>query len=120
MSSTPLDPQKKPDLFIIRQDTASITLTLSGIDLTGATVFFTAKPTISNSADDSDATIEKTVTSHSDPENGETVIELTSSDTDVTPGKYYYDIQIKNADGSIVSIPVRILQIFGDITRRTT
>lgn len=120
MATTPLDPQKRADIFIIRGDTASLDFHVDGVDLTGSTVFFTAKPTISNSADDSDAVIEKTVTSHSDPTNGDTVIELTSTDTNVTPGNYYYDIQIKDAGGSITSIPVRILEIFGDITRRTT
>lgn len=118
--ATPLDPQKKPDIFIVRGDTASISFSFSGVDLTGATVFFTAKPEISNSADDSDATIEKDVTSHDDPENGVTTIPLTATDTNVTPGIYFYDIQIKSADGTITSIPVRKMQIFGDITRRTS
>lgn len=120
MASTPLDPQKKADVFIIRGDTASIGFTFSGVDLTGATVFFTAKPTISNSADDSDAVISVEVTDHDDPTNGETTIPLTSSDTNVAPGEYFYDIQIKAADGTITSIPVRKMEIFGDITRRTS
>lgn len=118
--ATPLDPQKKPDVFIIRGDDASIGFTFSGIDLTGATVFFTAKPTISNSADDSDAVISVEVSSHDDPENGVTTIPLTASDTNITPGEYFYDIQIKLADGTITSIPVRKMEIFGDITRRTS
>ncbi len=118
--ATALDPQKKPDILIIRGDTVSVPITFTGIDLTGSTVFFTAKPAISNSADDSDATIEAQTSSHSDPTNGKTVIALTSTLTNVTPGKYFYDIQIKAADGTITSIPVRILEVFGDITRRTS
>lgn len=118
--ATPLDPQKRADIFIIRGDDASIDFTFDGVDLTGATVFFTAKSTISNSADDSDAVIEKEVTSHTDPTGGVTVIPLTSTDTNVTPGEYYYDIQIKAADGTITSIPVRKMEIFGDVTRRTS
>lgn len=119
MATTPLDPQKRADLFIIRGDTASLPFTVD-MDLTGCTVFFTAKSTISNSADDSDAVIEVTVTDHDDPINGITTIPLSASDTDVTPGEYYYDIQIKDGDGNITSIPVRKLKIFGDVTRRTT
>lgn len=117
--STPLDPQKRADLFIIRGDTVSLPFTVD-MDLTGCTVFFTAKPTISDAVDDSDATIEVTVTEHDDPTNGITTIPLSSSDTNVAPGTYYYDIQIKDGDGNITSIPVRKLEIFGDITRRTT
>lgn len=89
------------------------------MDLTDCTVFFTAKPTISNASDDSDAVIEKEVTDHTDPTNGTTVISLTPTDTNIAPGLYYYDIQVKKDAVTIVSIPVRILKIFGDITRRT-
>lgn len=117
MASTPLDPQKRPDIFITRGDTATIDFNLAGVDLTDSTVFFTAKSTISNSADDSDAVIEVEVTSHSDPENGTTVIPLSSTDTNVTPGVYYYDIQVVDSSGNVTSIPVRKMQIFGDITR---
>lgn len=114
-----LEPQKRPDIELIRGDSATIDFNLAGTDLTGATVFFTAKPTISNGADDSDAVISVEVTDHTDPENGTTVIPLSSTDTNVTPGTYYYDIQVKNGT-NITSIPVRKLIVYGDVTRRTS
>lgn len=113
-----LEPQKKPDIFIIRGDDTSINFTVVGVDLTGATVYFTAKPTLSSDADDSEAVIEVVVTDHTDPTNGVTVIPLSHSDTDIDPGIYYYDIQVLTADNSVISIPARKLRVWGDVTRR--
>lgn len=114
----------KTDLFIIRGDSASIHFELtddgSAVDLTDCTVYFTAKSAIDNDLDDSEAAIAVEVTSHTDPTNGITDIPLTSSDTDVTPGEYFYDIQVKKADNTIVSIKYRKLEILGDVTRRTS
>lgn len=113
-----MEPQKKSDIFLIRGDSASITFTISGLDLTGTTVFFTAKPALVDDSGDSTAVITKEVTVHSNPTAGVTIIELDSTDTDVTPGTYYYDVQIK--DGStITSIPARKLTVYADVTRRT-
>ncbi len=113
------------NLTIIRGDTTNITLTLTdqngdAIDLTGATVFFTAKPDFDNDVADADAVITKEVSSHSDPTNGITVIPLTASDTNITPGIYQYDVQVKDAGGSIFSLPARQLKVIEDVTRRTT
>jgi hypothetical protein len=112
----------KPDITLIRGDTSSIdfefTSSGSAIDLTGATVFFTAKPDLTNDTTDSTAVISVEVTSHTDPENGQTIIPLTDDDTDVTPGIYLYDIQLKRADGTITSIPARKLEVVADVTRR--
>lgn len=113
-----LDPQKKPDLNLIRGDSYSISVNL-GRDLTGATVFFTAKPALTNDTDDANAVIEKEVTVHDDAAAGQTTIALTPSDTDVEPGEYYYDIQVKSGS-DIVSTPVRKLKVYADVTRRTS
>lgn len=115
-----LEPQKQPDLFIIRGDSASINFVMAGVDLTGATVFFTAKPELTDDSGDTNAVIAKGVVSHTDPTNGRTVIDLDPTDTDVEPGIYFYDIQVKKASGAIVSIPARKLRIWADVTRRTT
>lgn len=115
----------KPDIFLIRGDTSSIgfefTADGSPSDLTGSTVFFTAKPDNSNLNDDtndSEAVIEVQVTSHTEPLLGKTVIPLSASDTTITPGIYFYDIQVKKPDGSIISIPARKLEVTADVTRR--
>mgnify|MGYP001231972017 CR=1 FL=1 len=113
-----LEPQKQPDLFIIRGDSASINFSMAGTDLTGATVYFTAKSEIDNAVDDSAAAITKETTSHTNPTAGETVIELTPEDTNVAPGIYYYDIQVKTAGGRVTSIPTRKLRVWADVTRR--
>lgn len=118
--ATPLDPQKRPDIFIIRGDTASINLEVPEIDLTGCTVFFTAKAAFDDDVTDAAAVIAVETTSHTDPEAGETTINLSPADTTVTPGIYYYDIQVKDGSGNITSIAARKLQIFADVTRRTT
>lgn len=111
----------RSDFTIIRGDTSSIEFrfTQSGAagDLTGGEVFFTAK-SVQDTADDSGAAISVTVSSFSDPTTGICTIPLSHTDTNVTPGDYFYDIQVKKADGSIVSIPARKFTIEADVTRR--
>ena len=115
--ASPLDPQKKPDIFLIRGDTYSIGFQVA-MDLTGTTVFFTAKADFDADPTDGNAVIAVEQTNHIDPTNGKTTIDLSATDTTVQPGEYYYDIQIK--DGStITSIPARKLKVFADVTRRT-
>ncbi len=111
----------RPDIEIIRGDTDSITFTLDSdgtpVDLTGSTVFFTAKSSLDDA--DVDAVISIEVTRHSDPTNGTTIIPLSSSDTDITPGEYFYDIQVKNGS-NVTSIRYRKMEILTDVTRRTS
>lgn len=114
----------KPDISLIRGDSSSIAFTLtdsgSPVDLTGSTVFFTAKAALSNDVSDNTAVITVEVTDHSDPTAGTTEIPLSSTDTDVPPGEYFYDVQVKREDDTIVSIPARKLEVVADVTRRTT
>ncbi len=111
----------RPDIEIVRGDTESITFTLerdgTPVNLTGTTVFFTAKSGLDDV--DASAAIAISVTSHSDPTNGITIIPLSSTNTDITPGEYFYDIQVKDG-ATITSIPYRKLEILTDVTRRTT
>jgi len=116
----------RPDIFLIRGDTSSIDFQLTEdgvpVDITGATVFLTAKPTVANEATDATAVMEVEVAAGdlTDPTQGKTTIPLSASDTDCEPGDYFYDIQVKKSSGAIVSIPARKLRISGDITRRTS
>jgi len=71
----------------------------SYIDITDWTIFFTLKTALGDA--DASALISKTVTSHSNATQGETTVELTASDTDLTPGSYYYDFKYKTDDGDI-------------------
>ena len=63
-------------------------------DITGWTVFFTMKNKLTD--EDVDAIISKTITVHEDSTQGKTLVELTSSDTDVPPKSYYFDIKFKD------------------------
>jgi hypothetical protein len=107
---------------VIRGDTHNITATLTGTDITGWTVFFTVKPsTYTSSTSDTDAVIQKTITSHTNPTSGITMVTLDPTDTaDITPGTYYYDFQFKSTTGAITSTVPDQFIIIGDVTHRTT
>ena len=87
-------------LTTYKENTLPIELTFTGIDLTGATVYFTVKTAADNDATDSTALIKKDITSHTDAVDGATEIVLPPTDTDIAVGKYKYDIKLKKADGS--------------------
>lgn len=67
------------------------------IDLTGWTVYFYVKENMQDT--DANAKIKKTITSHSNATLGETLIELSSSDTDLL-GSYSYEISYLDDDGN--------------------
>lgn len=115
-----MEPQKRADIFLLRGDSATINFTLTNTDLSGSTVFFTAKPALTDDADDTTAVITKETTSHTNPTAGETAIILTPEDTDVEPGTYYYDIQVVIDVNTIISIPARKLIVYADVTRRVS
>lgn len=108
---------------VIRGDTHTLSLVITGatgpVDLTGSTVFFTVNAN-KEPADDTAAIIHKVVTIHSDPLLGKTIIKLDPADTDsLTPGKYWYDIQVKDSFGDISSLPKDLFTIVSDISRGT-
>lgn len=82
------------DLTITQGDEKAYNLAFSAagnpIDITGATVKMTVKRSHSEEA----IAIQKVVTSHSDPTEGKTIITLTSTNTNIPLGSYYYDIQV--------------------------
>jgi hypothetical protein len=107
------------DMEIVRIDTKTIPLkfyTESGVvDITDWTVFFTMKVKITDP--DSSALIQKTITVHTDALNGETEIELTTTDTTQNPGNYVYDIQVKYS-GEIKTILTGTITILSGVTIR--
>jgi hypothetical protein len=108
-------------LTIIRGDDVTIPVTFTDsdgdpINLTGCTVFFTVKN--EKSDDDDDAVISKSVTSHTTPASGITQVVLTHTDTDIDPGSYYWDLQIKDSAGKIQSTQVAQFEVIQDITTR--
>lgn len=87
------------------------------IDITGWKVYFTLKKNESDG--DSSAQVTKDVTEHEAPTEGRTKIVLVPSDTDsLEPGDYHYDIQVKTANGSILTVAKGRMSIKADITRR--
>jgi hypothetical protein len=84
----------------------TITITQDGAakDITGYTIFFTVKKN-TNDLDDTDddkALISKNITSHTNAAGGISLLSLTTSDTSINPGTYFYDIKLKNSEGSWV------------------
>lgn len=102
--------------------TIPVTLSTGGVayNLTGATIFFTAKKYKDAAADDSLAVITKDVTSHTDPVNGISEIILTSTQTDVAEGEYECDVRIKTSTGKVHNTTPKVLKIGRAVTRRTS
>lgn len=101
-----------------RENTVTINLTFTDIDLTGATVYFTVKTAADTNSTDTTAVIKKDVTSHTDPTAGETQISLLPADTDVTPAKYFYDIKLKTASGQQQTVAVGNCEVKTAYTNR--
>lgn len=89
--------------------------------LTGATVFFTVKSNeFDTDASDATAVIAKTVASHTNAAAGETEIELTPTDTYKTPGRYFYDLRVKESNGRVYKVDEGTIKIDGSPTNRTS
>lgn len=86
--------------------------------LVGATVRFTMKTAeYSTNADDSDASVSKNVTDGT--AEGTATILLQPADTaTLTPGSYFYDIKVQEADGSIYKIDEGKVKLDGSPTNR--
>jgi len=67
-------------------------------DITGWTVYYIVKSNMNDT--DAQAKISKTITTHSDPTAGESLIELSKDDTDITPGNYHYEVSILDDEGN--------------------
>lgn len=107
------------NLEIFRGDTKSYNLTFvdddgAAIDLTNATIYFTVKtsPTVV----DASASIQKIVTSHTDAVNGLSQVSLTATDTNLTIGTYYYDIQLSLAAGDVITVVSGLFIVKQDVT----
>lgn len=87
------------------------------IDITDWTIFFTVKENLNQS--DEEAIISKTVTTHSNPTLGQTIVSISSSDSNYT-GNYMYDIQVKTDEGDIKTILNGRLNFSKDVTQRTS
>lgn len=88
------------------------------VDITGITLLFTVKAKCDiNSSDDEDALIQKNITEHTDPTQGETEIILDNTDTDIPAGNYLWDLRILDGD-TITQTQRDELEIIEPITKR--
>jgi hypothetical protein len=92
------------------------------INITGWTVYFTVRKRPAETSIDTDtaengAIITKTITSHTDAANGKTTVSLTKTDTNIDPGNYFYDVQIKNTENDPLTIGVAKFIVKPEVTR---
>lgn len=85
------------------------------IDLTGKTVFFTAKS--DPECSDENADIQAQTTDHSDPTNGVTVVSLSHTQTLIDAGTYQYDFKLAEG-GVVVSTKAGTLTVLQNVTAR--
>ena len=93
------------NLKIIRGNTQTVSLVVKGADALPAvsetdTIYFTAKPKYDEDSTDSAAVIVKTMNASEvlDTTTGIVTFKLTASDVNIPPGKYVYDIVLRQAD----------------------
>lgn len=107
---------------VIRGDNRTVNLTFlesdgsTPVDLTGGTVYFTVNAS-SDPADDTSVAIQKTATSFTDATHGKHTFTLTHSDTNITPGTYWYDAQFVDAVGNYLSSYRGKFIVESDVTR---
>jgi hypothetical protein len=87
----------------------------SPLNITGFSVYFTVKNSISDL--DGSAIIQKIVTTHTSPINGSSNFILNNSDTSGLSEKtYFYDIQFKNTSGQRTTVTRGNFVITNDVT----
>lgn len=85
-------------LAIIAKDTGDFAInTINYILNQGDTVYFTVNTELENP----DFKIQKVITDFTD---GKAIVRLSSSDTDIPVGEYYYDVEVHTADGRVDTI----------------
>ena len=91
-------------------------------DLTGCEVFFTVNSSNNPTADtDASAAIALKSSSISNPTLGICNLTITNViSQDITPGVYYYDVQLKDTSGNITSLAQNQFTVIADITRSVT
>ena len=109
------------EISTYKGDTLGIDLQINnedgtGFDLTGSTVWFTAKK--ENNDLDSDAAISSETTTFNGT-TGFVAITIPASTMDELSGVYVYDVQVKFADGKIQTPLTGVLVVKDDVTRGT-
>lgn len=104
--------------------TRTITLTYKATglpyDLTGKTVLFTARKLTDTALTDTDAVIKKSITSHTDPENGSTTLSLSVAETSVPEDNYKYDFRVMSGETVVGNSLPDIAFVISIVTTRTS
>ena len=109
------------DLCWTRGDSGRLDVTVASADgtpynLTGATLFLTVKNALTDA--DSAAVIRKEVTAHDNAAGGLSHFAITTSDN-ATAATRFYDVQLKDATGSIYTLFGGLWKVMSDVTTRT-
>ena len=107
---------------VIKRDDCFFELTFkdvdgNAIDLTDCLVFFTVKRNIDDT--DDQAIIKKEIDDFAEPTSGIATLWLTHDDTNIDPGYYAFDIQLKDTADQISSSSRGTFIVEQDITIRT-
>lgn len=90
------------------------------VDITGYTIFFTVKRYGEhNATDDSTALISKTLTTHSSPTTGNTILSLSATDTNIAAGTYVADCKLFVTGSVNENTDTEVFIIEDVVTRRT-
>lgn len=128
MSSIKASTQAPKIIDYVRGDSRLLNFTflqsdgVTPFDLTGCEVFFTVNSNSNNTADnDSSAVIAIKTSSFTNPTSGLASLTITNAITqDIAPGTFYYDVQLKDANGNITSLAQNQFLIIADVTRSVT
>lgn len=92
---------KELEIYIKTTKVYELSFTKNGVvePITGWTIYYTVKEKKEDT--DANAKIKKDITEHSDAAGGKTLIELSTSDTDLDPKSYWYSMDYKSSDGKV-------------------
>lgn len=116
---------------VYRGDSISLTFTVydkngAVVNITNDTIYFTVKLIKNSTAAgsvDTTAVIgpkKNAPGGHSDPTNGETVFVLSSTETAVMPGNYYYDVEWVTAANLVTTLVVDYFTVLSEVTTKIT
>lgn len=110
-------------ITVFKRDTRALRFTFTdengaAVDITGWKIWFTVKAKDTDT--DANAKILKTQTSHLDPVNGISEIDLSSSETDLPAATYVYDIQTLDDVSQLRTVVKADFVITQDVTYATS
>lgn len=108
------------DVYRENDKTIPFALTLNdvAVDITGYVLYFTVRESLLLADSSDEPTIQKTVTEHTDPTNGQSQFQLNASDTDIAVKQYYYDITYRDTNNDVQTADVGFFKVNPNTTAR--